>query len=183
MKTEYPFLIRPLAEEEGGGYLIEYPDLPGCMSDGDTPEEAIKMGGEAVAAWIAAAKAEKRAIPKPGCALAMSEYSGKYVQRLPKSLHEALSKRAEREGVSLNALAMTYIAQGLGQGMDEIRRGGIMPPSDITSYDFFSRLAALPYVEAIYLYGSRARGGRARAFGLRFGDKVSEGKRGRLEQP
>lgn len=123
MKAEYPFSIRPLAEDEGGGYLIEYPDLPGCMSDGETPEEAIKMGGEAVAAWIATAKAEKRPMPKPGSALAVSEYSGKYVQRLPKSLHEALSRRAEREGVSLNTLAMTYIAQGLGQGTDETRRG------------------------------------------------------------
>jgi len=111
---EYPFLIRPLSEEEGGGYLIEYPDLPGCMSDGETPEEAIEMGADAVKAWIATAKKAKRPIPKPGSTLAPMDYSGKYVQRLPKSLHEALSKRAQQEGVSLNTLAMAYIAQGLG---------------------------------------------------------------------
>jgi antitoxin HicB len=41
-ETEYAFTIRPLTAEEGGGYLIEYPDLLGCMSDGETVEEAIK---------------------------------------------------------------------------------------------------------------------------------------------
>ena len=40
----YPFIIRPLPEDEGGGYLTEFPDLPGCMSDGATIEDAI-MGG------------------------------------------------------------------------------------------------------------------------------------------
>jgi antitoxin HicB len=34
---KYPFTIRPLSSEDGGGFLIEYPDLPGCHSDGDTP--------------------------------------------------------------------------------------------------------------------------------------------------
>ena len=37
---DYHFEIRPLSQEEGGGYLITFPDLPGCMSDGDTPDEA-----------------------------------------------------------------------------------------------------------------------------------------------
>ena len=38
---DYSFEIRPLSEEDGGGFLITFPDLPGCMSDGETPEEAI----------------------------------------------------------------------------------------------------------------------------------------------
>lgn len=54
--SEYPFTIRHLTLEEGGGYLIEYPDLPGCMSDGETIEEAIKNGEDAVKCWIGAAK-------------------------------------------------------------------------------------------------------------------------------
>lgn len=49
---DYPFTLRPLSEEEGGGYLIEYPDIPGCMSDGETPEEAIKNGHDALKASI-----------------------------------------------------------------------------------------------------------------------------------
>ena len=44
----YPALIRPLSEDEGGGWLVEYPDLPGCMSDGETPEEALQNGRDAV---------------------------------------------------------------------------------------------------------------------------------------
>ena len=41
--NSYPFTIRPLSEEDGGGFAIEYPDLPGCISDGDTPEELIEQ--------------------------------------------------------------------------------------------------------------------------------------------
>jgi predicted RNase H-like HicB family nuclease len=53
-ELEYPFEIRPLAQDEGGGWLITYPDLPGCMSDGETPEEAIANGRDAVIAWLKA---------------------------------------------------------------------------------------------------------------------------------
>ena len=45
-----------LPVEEGGGYLIEFPDLPGCMSDGETIEETIENGKDAVACWIETAK-------------------------------------------------------------------------------------------------------------------------------
>jgi antitoxin HicB len=44
----YRFTIRPLSENKGGGYLIEFPDLPGCMSDGETIEEAIVHGLDAM---------------------------------------------------------------------------------------------------------------------------------------
>lgn len=40
----YAFMLRPLSTEEGEGWLISYPDLPGCMSDGETPEEALANG-------------------------------------------------------------------------------------------------------------------------------------------
>jgi predicted RNase H-like HicB family nuclease len=45
---DYPFTIRPLATEDGGGYLIEFPDVPGCISDGKSPEEAIANGRDAL---------------------------------------------------------------------------------------------------------------------------------------
>jgi antitoxin HicB len=61
----YRFTIRPLSEEEGGGYLIEFPDLPGCMSDGETIEEAIAHGIEAMEGWIEAVRAEGQPIPEP----------------------------------------------------------------------------------------------------------------------
>lgn len=45
---EYRITIRPLSKEEGGGYLVQYPEIPGCMSDGETVEEAIANGREAL---------------------------------------------------------------------------------------------------------------------------------------
>jgi antitoxin HicB len=61
----YRFAVRPLTEEDGGGYLIEFPDLPGCMSDGETIEEAIANGIEAMQGWIEAMRAEGHPIPQP----------------------------------------------------------------------------------------------------------------------
>jgi antitoxin HicB len=48
----YPFSIRELSEEEGGGFLIEFPDLHGCMSDGETIDEAIENGKDAVRCYL-----------------------------------------------------------------------------------------------------------------------------------
>ena len=63
---DYPFLMCLLPPEEGGGYLIEFPDLPGCMSDGDTIEETIAKGKDAVFCWIESAKEFGDEIPQPG---------------------------------------------------------------------------------------------------------------------
>lgn len=114
MKTipEYPFNIRQLTQEEGGGYFIEFPDLPGCMSDGETIDEAIENGKDAVECWIEAAIEMGRSIPKPG---ELAKQSGKWVQRVPKSIHLRLVKRAQEEGVSLNTLVITILSESLGQ--------------------------------------------------------------------
>jgi predicted RNase H-like HicB family nuclease len=65
MTLEYAVRIERLAESDGGGYLATVPDLPGCMSDGETPEEALKNVQDAIASWIEAAKDWKQEIPKP----------------------------------------------------------------------------------------------------------------------
>jgi predicted RNase H-like HicB family nuclease len=59
-QTDYSFTIRPLTPAEGGGYLIEFPDLPGCMSDGETVAEAVVNGMDAKADWIAAMRTGRR---------------------------------------------------------------------------------------------------------------------------
>ena len=51
-KLKYLAMVRPLNKEEGGGYLIEIPDLPGCMADGETIEEAFEEAEHAIEAWI-----------------------------------------------------------------------------------------------------------------------------------
>jgi len=107
---KYPFEIRLLTTEEGGGYLITFPDLPGCMSDGETIEEAIANGADAEAAWLQAARKWGDPIPKPN-----EGPSGKFVQRLPKSLHARLVARARQEGVSMNTLVTAVLAEALGR--------------------------------------------------------------------
>ena len=108
--SEYPFKVRHLLKEEGDGYLIEYPDLPGCMSDGETIDEAIENGQEAVCAWIETAKEMNRQIPTPG---ELEHQSGKWVQRVPKSIHLRLVSRAREEGVSLNTLVIMMLSESL----------------------------------------------------------------------
>ena len=110
MKDEYPFIIRPLSEDDGAGHLIEYPDLPGCISDGETPEQAIVNGRDAVKSYLASCRKYGDKVPKPG-----HSASGQWRQRVPKSLHSRLVTRAAQEGVSLNTLVTAMIAEGLGK--------------------------------------------------------------------
>jgi predicted RNase H-like HicB family nuclease len=70
MKLEYAVRIERLADVDGGGYLATVPDLPGCMSDGETPEEALKNVQEAIESWVEAAKEWDEDIPKPSPPLA-----------------------------------------------------------------------------------------------------------------
>ena len=107
---DYPFEMRPLSEEEGGGWLITYPDLPGCMSDGESPEEALINGKDAVAGWIDAMRQSGRDIPAPG-----DRPSGKFITRVPRSMHARLAARAKQEGVSMNALVAAFLAESLGR--------------------------------------------------------------------
>jgi antitoxin HicB len=109
---KYPVVVRELSNEEGGGFLAEIPDLPGCMADGETAAEAVAAVENAIEEWIATAKELNRSIPEPS---AIDKYSGKWVQRVPKSLHMKLAIEAKREGVSLNTLTTSLIAEGLGK--------------------------------------------------------------------
>ncbi|MBK5274740.1 MAG: type II toxin-antitoxin system HicB family antitoxin [Desulfuromonadales bacterium] len=116
---EYGHIISPLSAEDGGGYMITFPDLPGCMSDGETLEEALANGRDAFNSWIAAHVDMGRRIVAP------THYDEegkpvKFVQRLPRSLHTSLQVRAKAEGVSLNTLVLALIAEGLGR-----REGGV----------------------------------------------------------
>ena len=109
--SAYPFEVRPLADEDGGGFLISFPDFAECISDGDTIEEALVNGRVALKETIAALKAKKLPVPMPNSG---GVASGKFVARVPKTVHARLASRAKAEGVSLNALVLTFIAQGLG---------------------------------------------------------------------
>jgi predicted RNase H-like HicB family nuclease len=70
MSLDHAVHIERLAESDGGGYLATAPDLPGCMSDGETPEEVLKKVQEAISSWIEAAKEWKQDVPRPSTPLA-----------------------------------------------------------------------------------------------------------------
>ena len=107
---DYTIRIEPLPHEEGGGFLVTVPDLPGCMADGETIDAAIAEAHDAFKAWATAEQEDRGELPPP------KTYSGQFVQRIPKSLHRRLATRAAAEGVSLNQLAATYLAHGLAEG-------------------------------------------------------------------
>jgi len=52
---EYRIEIQPLPPSEGGGYFVTVPDLPGCMADGDTQEQALENILSAIEEWKARA--------------------------------------------------------------------------------------------------------------------------------
>ncbi len=114
----YAHIISPLSAEEGGGYLITFPDLPGCVSDGETEAEAVENGRDAFIAVVSALADMGRDIPAPSFSpddATVPGASGKFVARVPKSIHAKLTTRAKVEGVSLNTLVLTLIAEGLGR--------------------------------------------------------------------
>lgn len=61
---KYSAMLRPLSKEEGGGYLIEIPGLPGCIADGETIEEAFSEAEDAIESWILTAKEFGDLIPE-----------------------------------------------------------------------------------------------------------------------
>lgn len=63
--SAYPIIVRPLAPEQGVGYVTEVPDLPGCTAGGATPAEAEAATREAIRAWIAASRSEGQPVPPP----------------------------------------------------------------------------------------------------------------------
>ena len=63
---DYAVVIEPLPEEDGGGFLATVPDLPGCMSDGETRAEAAANAEDAIVAWLEEAAALGRGRRSPG---------------------------------------------------------------------------------------------------------------------
>ena len=70
MGLPYRVVVEPLSPEDGGGYLATVPDLPGCMSDGETPAEALANVEDAAAGWIESARLHGHAVPEPAFAAA-----------------------------------------------------------------------------------------------------------------
>jgi len=111
LDLNYEIKLRPLTEDEGGGWFAEVPLLPGCISDGESPEEALTNLNDAKKGWIETALELGRPIPEP---TTEEDYSGQLRVRMPKSLHRALAEKAREEKVSLNQLIIYQLSRGIG---------------------------------------------------------------------
>lgn len=69
---DYPVIVQPLTPDDGGGFLAIVPDLPGCMSDGETPEEALVNVRDAILTWIEAAGDMGHPVPPPSIELKLA---------------------------------------------------------------------------------------------------------------
>jgi antitoxin HicB len=107
-QTDFAIMIEPLSLADGGGWLATVPALPGCMGDGDSREAAMADVQNAIAEWQDAAHQLGRDVPSPATL-------GQWRQRVPRSLHEKLKLTAVREGVSLNALVASVLAEAVGK--------------------------------------------------------------------
>jgi predicted RNase H-like HicB family nuclease len=114
----YSHIVSPIVAADGGGFMFTMPDIPGVMADGATEFEAITDGRQAFIATVSAMVDMGQEIPVPAFNaedFTPASASGKVLTRLPRSMHMQLTARAKTEGVSLNALVLAFIAEGLGR--------------------------------------------------------------------
>ncbi|MBI4492643.1 MAG: toxin-antitoxin system HicB family antitoxin [Chloroflexi bacterium] len=79
------------------------PELPGCITAGETEVEALEHLKEAMESWLLVALERGISIPEPA-PQPEREYRGRMLVRMPRTLHRKLAQRAEQEGVSTNQL-------------------------------------------------------------------------------
>lgn len=103
-----PYKMEIVPDTEEGGFVAMFPDLPGCMTVGDTIEEAVENIIDAKKAWIEAELEEGRTIPEPKD---INDYSGQFKLRLPKSLHRILAENSKREGISMNQYCLYLLSR------------------------------------------------------------------------
>ena len=97
-----------IEDKEEGGFVVSYPDLPGCITCGETVERAVANARDAKRAWIEAALEEESEIQEPD---SLEDYSGQFKLRIPRSLHRALAEHSKREGISINQYCVYLLAK------------------------------------------------------------------------
>ena len=103
MKLPYNYIVQPIEDESGSYFYAHVLELDGCQTTGDTYEEAYNNLKDAMKGWIETKLEAGLEIPLP---VRHDSYSGKFIIRIPKSLHYKLAIEAEKEGVSLNQYAL-----------------------------------------------------------------------------
>lgn len=106
LSMNYRMEIVPDPDE--GGFVVSFPELPGCITCGETIESAAANAMDAKRAWLEAALEEKIEIHEPD---SLEDYSGQFKLRLPRSLHRALAEHSKREGVSMNQYCVYLLSK------------------------------------------------------------------------
>lgn len=113
MKTleEYmamPYRMEIVEDKDEGGFVVSYPDLPGCLTCGETIETAVTNAVDAKKAWLEAAIEKGIDIYEPD---SLDDYSGQFKLRIPKSLHRMLAEHSQREGISMNQYCVYLLSR------------------------------------------------------------------------
>ncbi len=105
---EMNYRMEIVADREEGGYIVSFPDLPGCITCGETMETALSNAEDAKRAWIEVALEEGIEIHEPND---LKDYSGQFKIRLPKSLHRSLAEHSREEGISMNQYCVYLLSR------------------------------------------------------------------------
>ena len=105
---QLPYRMEIVPDVEEGGYAVTFPELPGCITCGETLEQAVRNATDAKKAWLEAALDEGITIAMPD---ELNEYSGQFKLRIPKSLHRQLSEHSKREGISMNQYCLYLLSR------------------------------------------------------------------------
>lgn len=97
-----------IEDKDEGGYVVSYPELPGCITCGDTIENAIKNAMDAKKEWLTAAVEDGIEISEPDN---IEDYSGQFKLRIPRSLHKSLAEHSKREGISMNQYCVYLLSK------------------------------------------------------------------------
>ncbi|MDD5852056.1 type II toxin-antitoxin system HicB family antitoxin [Galactobacillus timonensis] len=103
-----PYRLEIIPDPDEGGYVARYPDLPGCITVGETLESVVNNARDAKKAWLEAALTDGIDVAEPS---STDEYSGQFKLRLPKSLHRSLAEHSKREGVSMNQYCVYLLSK------------------------------------------------------------------------
>ncbi len=107
MKLPYTRLVQEMNDESGHYFFGRILELDGCQTTAETLTELYANLNEIMESYIEIKLENNIHIPIPESA---EKYSGKFVVRLPKTLHQRLAIEANKEGVSLNQLALYKLA-------------------------------------------------------------------------
>ena len=105
---EMNYKIEIVEDKDEGGFVVSFPELPGCITCGESIETAIANAMDAKKEWLKAAIEDGIEIHEPD---SLEEYSGQFKLRIPRSLHRSLAEHSRREGISMNQYCVYLLAK------------------------------------------------------------------------